>query len=325
MKENFPLISVIVPVHNEEETIEKSLNSILNLDYPNYEVIVVNDGSTDGTSPILAKFGNKIKVISTPGIGPAAARNIASKQARGEYLAFTDGDCLVEKNWLKELLAGFTASEVAGVGGDQLSPDDETEFGKFLNKFMKAIGLLGEYLKPFSADLSSSVAVMETEHNPSCNVMYKKEIFFKVGYFLENLWPGEDVELDYRIKKAGFKLLFNPKAIVYHYRPNKLKKFVRMMYHYGRVQGFLVRRFGIFRRIQLVPAISLMLVILLWELKRHNTYSGILFVSLLSVAGEFYFYQRTKNLFSSIKYLILLPVVVVAWLAGFFWGLVAKR
>ena len=102
-----PLVSIIIPVKNEERTIEKCLHSLQALNYPNYEIIVVNDGSTDSTGELLKKFP-AVKVITTEGIGPAAARNLAIESSAGEYLAFTDGDCIIHPEWLNELLAHFT-------------------------------------------------------------------------------------------------------------------------------------------------------------------------------------------------------------------------
>lgn len=316
---NFPPVSIIVPVRNEEATVEKLLNSIFNLDYPDYEVIIIDDGSRDRTSEVLQKFQGRIKVIRTDGIGPSAARNLGIKEAKGEFIAFTDGDCLVDKNWLKELISGFNGEEIAGVGGDQLSPEDDIAFAKLINRFMKAIGFVTEYVKQ-----STGEELQETEHNPTCNVMYKKEIFAKVGYFSEGLWPGEDVELDYRIKKAGYRLLFNPRAVVYHYRPRNLKKFVLMMYKYGLVQALLFKRHGLFRRMQFIPVITLLGIFFLLDLKKQNTYSGTLFLFCLFLFFWFYFYIRTKRFFEAIKFLGLFFLTVVFWHIGFGVGLVKK-
>lgn len=93
--------------------------------------------------------------------------------------------------------------------------------------------------------------------------MYRRDIFLQEGEFLEGLWPEEDVELDYRIRKKGYKIVFNPRAVVYHYRPKTLRSFLKMMHRYGHAQGFLVRRYGIFRKIQILPFVNLLILPLL--------------------------------------------------------------
>ncbi len=170
-----------------------------------------------------------------------------------EFLAFTDSDCIVDKNWLTELLKGFREyPEAVSCGGAQKLPEDATNFEKKVFLFMKKAGFFSEYARQ-----AKDANITEVNHNASCCVMYKREVFLKEGGFLEGLWPGEDVELDYRLREKGYKLLFNPRAVIYHYRSKSLKSFLKMMDRYGRAQGYLVRKYGIFRKIQLVPFLVL--------------------------------------------------------------------
>jgi len=149
-----PFVSVIIPVRNGQHTLKKCLDSVRKLDYPNFEVIVINDGSTDGTAHILSEYSD-FKIISTRGVGPSRARNMAIGQAKGEFVAFTDADCIVDSKWLDSLLAGFMSDKtlpskelgrstcapkgipvdkIVGVGGIQLSPEDETDFGRDIQR-----------------------------------------------------------------------------------------------------------------------------------------------------------------------------------------------
>lgn len=248
---NDPFVSIVVAARNAEKTIEKCLNSILNMDYTNFELIVVDDGSTDKTSQILKELMPKGTVMTNSRcFGPAQSRNIAAQRAKGECIVFTDADCQVKKSWIRELLIGFNAPGIVSVGGSQEVPEDETDFGRRVARFMKKTGFLSDYMR------AHDKGIIPVNHNASCNVIYKKNIFLKEGGFQEGLWPGEDVELDHRLRKKGYGLVFNPRAIVYHYRPSGLRPFCKMMYRYGGAQGFLVRNHGIFRRIQLVPFLS---------------------------------------------------------------------
>ncbi len=316
--EHKPLITVIITVHNGENFIRKCLDSILSLNYSNYEIIVVNDGSTDNTGKILLDYKDRIKIIETKVVGPSKARNLAVEQSRGEYVAFTDADCIVSKNWLDELLSGFKEKQlksVVGVGGDQLSPEDETEFGKIINDFMHSIGMV-DYVKNNKQEINF------TQHNPSCNVMYKKEIFVQMKGFREGLWPGEDVELDYRIIKSGYKLVFNPNAVVYHYRVDNMIKFIKMMFRYGVAQGILVRIHSFFRKIHFVPIIFFPLVtIFCWSIIISFKFSFGLFLLILNVV-ILYAMFRTKNIVEWLRFLVLFFVTMICWNIGFLFGVI---
>jgi glycosyltransferase involved in cell wall biosynthesis len=94
-----PLISVIVAEKNSARTIRQCLNSLLGLTYPRFEIIVVDDGSTDETGRILSEYSGKIRLIRlNSGQGPSSARNAAASQAKGDFIAFTDGDCVVDSS-----------------------------------------------------------------------------------------------------------------------------------------------------------------------------------------------------------------------------------
>lgn len=254
---NEPRVTVIVPVKNSATTIKKCLDSLLAVDYSNYEITVVNDGSVDSTPDILARYEDKIRVIATKGIGPSAARNLAAKDSGAEYLAFTDSDCLVDRGWLKALLCGFEEfPEAASCGGIQRLPEDADNFEKNVFLFLQKAGCAVDYMRK-----TKYSGISEVRHNPSCNAMYKRSIFIEEGGFLDGFWPGEDVELDYRLVRKGLRLVFNPKAVVYHYRPKDLKSFINMMYRYGWAQGVLVRKYGLTRKIQLLPLVLFALLV----------------------------------------------------------------
>ncbi len=247
------IFSIIIPVKNGEKTIKKCIDSLLNLDCENFDILVVDDGSKDNTLKILKDYTKKIKLITVDKVGPSRARNLAVTHADAQYIAFTDSDCTVDKNWVKELFKGFELfPDAVACGGIQKLPKDATEFEKRVFLFMKKTGFVSDYMRT-----AKDNSIVEVKHNPSCNVMYKKDVFLKEGGFLENLWPGEDVELDHRLIKNGHKLIFNPKAVVFHHRPKNLKSFLRMMDRYGWAQGFLVKKYGIFRRVHYVPLVSL--------------------------------------------------------------------
>jgi len=306
-----PFISIIVPVYNSEKTIRKCIDSLLKIDYPNYEILIIDDGCTDKTKDILYEYKNRIILIESQHVGPSACRNMAAKRSKGDFLAFTDADCLTDKNWLGELMRGFVSDKVVGVGGTQLSPQDETKFGKSVQAFFELTGFLGGYIKS-----RRSGEITKVPHNPSCNVMYRKNVFLEIGGFDEMLWPCEDVDLDYRLKRKGFVFMYNPKAIVYHYRPHTFLELSKMMYRYGVTQGILTKRYGFFRKIQFIPIISIFLLIFIIL---NESFLWLLALSYLFIL------LKSKNLLTSVFVSAFIIFSVFLWNSGLLIGLLKKE
>lgn len=304
---NEPRISIIVPVHNAEKTLKKCIESLLCLDYSNYEVAIVDDGSVDKTFAILGEYRDRITIIRSHHAGPSKARNDAAKIAQGDFLAFTDADCIVDKNWLNELLKGFENESIAAAGGSQYSPEEETAFGKRVQLFFELTGFLGGYIKGRDQD-----AIVEVAHNPSCNVMYRKSAFVGIGGFDEGLWPSEDVDLDYRLKKKKFNFRYNPRAVVYHYRPQSLKALSQMMYRYGVMQGVLTKRYGFFRRIQFIPVVFVLFALLVFV-------NPAWLICLLPLYC--FFMIKSKSFIEGNSVVWLCIVSAFAWMGGFIIGI----
>ena len=226
-------VSIIIPTKNNGDIIEKCLSSIENLDYPKgeYEVIIVDGHSTDDTVEIAKKYG--CKVVYEDIATRSGACNIGVRNANGEFIAFTDADCVVDKNWLGNLTKHFNSEKIASVGGPNITPEDDTEFAKCVGEVLSFLS------KPGSRYGLNIDKVTETFHNSGCNVAYRKNVIEEAGWFNERLVTCEDEELDYRIKERGHKILYTPKAKVYHYRRPTWKRFYKQAYKYavGRMQA----------------------------------------------------------------------------------------
>lgn len=305
-------ISVIVPVKTATEEFSKHIQSLLAIDYPDFDIIIVDDGM-DRYPQIFEQHKQKIKVIKSEGKGPSFARNLAARQTEAEYIAFTDSDCLVSPQWLRELFKGFEEfPQAVSCGGAQELPSDSSFFEKKVFSFLKTTSLIAEYVKKNKKEIT------EVNHNASCNVMYKREVFLAQGGFLEGLWPAEDVELDYRLRKTGQCLVYNPKAIVYHYRPKNIRAFCSMMYRYGLAQAILVKKYGIFRKIQALPLIILSGIIVSVILFLKNIFlAGIFLLLLAGLSIVFFSFD--------LALLILVAAATLFWNWGFLCGLFRKK
>ncbi|MCM8819642.1 MAG: glycosyltransferase [Candidatus Omnitrophica bacterium] len=307
-------VAIIIPAKGNAVYLIKCIQSVIDVNYYLKEIFIVDDGLDKDILAKLVIFKDKIKILNSQAKGPSFARNLAAKATDAEFIAFTDSDCIVERNWIFKLLEGFEKFQDAiSCGGMQLLPTDATNFQRMVFEFMKKVGFISDYVRK-----NKLKTIFKVNHNASCNVMYKREIFLKENGFLENLWPAEDLELDYRLRKKKYILVCNPQAIVYHYKPKKLLSFLKMMYRYGLTQGFLVKKYGPFRRLHFLTIFVYLSIFWLIFFAIHN-FMYFVFFAILSL---FLFFTYFKFNFM----LIFLAVfAILSWNIGFIKGLVSFR
>jgi cellulose synthase/poly-beta-1,6-N-acetylglucosamine synthase-like glycosyltransferase len=273
-------VSIVIPTKNNGDIIEKCLKSIQNLDYPKdkLEVIIVDGYSTDNTVEIAKKYGCKIIFENKGTI--SYARDVGVKHAKGDFIAFTDADCVVDRNWIKELIKHFNDEKVAGVGGPNITPEDDTEFAKCVGLVLSLLSRVGARYGLVGGD------VVEIYHNPTCNVMYRKDVLEEVGGFNYSLVTVDDEELDYRIRKKGYRILYTPHAIVYHYRKPTWKKFMKMAWNYGvgRMQAIKLHR-DMGRWFHFVPSLLIAIVVVLLLLSNFDIAYLLVALGILVLGG----------------------------------------
>lgn len=216
-------ISIIVPVWNSERTIEMTVGALLMQTLAADEIIIVDDGSTDRTTARLAGFGDRIRIVRRENGGPAAARNTGVREARGEMIAFTDSDCLPERSWLADLLAGFDVADstrLAGVGG-----------------VVRGIGggLTSEYIDLIRLLDPEPDANGEIPYLITANACFRREALTGVGLFDEGFRRpgGEEAELGYRLRRGGYQFKLAPTAVVYHHHRQSFDGLMRTLINYG--------------------------------------------------------------------------------------------
>ena len=222
-----PMISVVVCAYNAERTMEPCLASLVDCPYPNYEVVVVNDGSTDRTGEISHRYeGGRIRVIDQPNLGLSAARNVGSAAAKGEIVAYTDSDCVVDPDWLTYLAYKFQEGFVA-VGGPNFPPPEDT-----LVPSAVAVSPGG----PTHVLVNDDVA----EHIPGCNMAFLKTKLEEInGFDVAYTAAGDDVDLCWRLQNAGYTIGFSPAAMVWHFRRNTVRAYLKQQMGYGKAEAML--------------------------------------------------------------------------------------
>jgi glycosyltransferase involved in cell wall biosynthesis len=236
------LVSIVIPTKNCEKTIKGLMKSIKNLNYDKYEVIVV-DSSNDKTPQIAKNFG--ARVVNSPSNKREAnkARNIGVKEARGEIIAFTDGDCEVDKNWLKELVNGFEKNDIAIVGGS-ISALGNSFFKRYHDlAFRTGIPKINEEKVLSEKDFLEKQLFTKYELPVGMNMAIRKEIFKKVGYFDETMDYLEETELFWRILKKGYKIKCMPKARIFHNHADKLFIVFKKYFKTGKGVGIFFRKY----------------------------------------------------------------------------------
>jgi GT2 family glycosyltransferase len=223
-----PRISVVVCSFNGAATIGETLDGLSALDYPDYEVVVVDDGSTDATAEIAAARAG-ISLISTANRGLSAARNRGLAAATGELVAYVDDDAYPDPQWLDYVALALRDGVHAGVGGPNLPvPGD----GLIAESVANAPG------GPVHVLLSDTVA----EHIPGCNMAFRRDRLEAVGGFGEQFRvAGDDVDVCWRLQARGWTLGFHPAAVVWHHRRGNVRRFWRQQRGYGRAEALLER------------------------------------------------------------------------------------
>jgi len=224
------MISVIVPAKDASDTLGECLQALLaqeGMHYDrDYEVIIVDDGSTDSTAEIAEPKG--VRIIRQANAGPAAARNAGARSAQGTILAFTDADCAPSSTWLGELTQPFSDREVVGVKGAY-----NTRQPALVARFVQL-----EYEFKYSRMKNlPSIDFIDTY-----SAAYRKDVFLSNGGFDESFpfSSVEDQELSFRLARKGYRMVFAPKAEVFHYHDQSLKDYLQRKFGIGYWKAFML-------------------------------------------------------------------------------------
>lgn len=228
------IISIIIPVLNAGSHINDCVSSLTNQSFPKdkYEIIIVDNGSKDDTIDRLVQYIGHITILREPKKGSYAARNTGIKIAKGEIIAFTDSDCVADKNWLKELYEGFSSKDIGCVVG---------AINAYPGKSLVEI-----YSR--NKNILSQKTVLDSRFLPygqTANTAFRREVFGQIGYFDERLASAGDADISWRMQlNTTYKLVYNPKAIIEHRHRSSFKGLFRQQFRYGFGRIWLYKKYG---------------------------------------------------------------------------------
>jgi len=234
-----PRVSFIIPAWNEEVGIINTIQSVLNSNYKKFELIIVNDGSTDETGLMVKRFIDKyqgkilIKYFKKTNGGKSSALNLGIKKAEGEIIITSDADCAVDRYAIDNLVKYFSKKEVMAVAGNVRVGNNN----KIIGSIQKLEYFYGFYFKRSDSILNSVYIV------GGASAAYRKEIFKKLGYFDKEIIT-EDIEYSTRILNAGYKIRYAPDAVFYTEVPSDINSLIkqRLRWKYGRLKTFFKYR-----------------------------------------------------------------------------------
>jgi GT2 family glycosyltransferase/DNA-binding beta-propeller fold protein YncE len=225
---HWPRVSVVVCAYNAADTLDDCLTSLQRLDYPDYEVVLVNDGSRDRTGEIASSYDG-VRVIETPNRGLSAARNTGLAAANGSIVAYTDADTRADRHWLAHLVQPFLGSlDVVGSGGPNVVPADDPMIAQCVGRAPGG---------PTHVLLEDRVA----EHVPGCNMAFRRDALLSIGGFNPIfLRAGDDVDVCWRLQARGWKIGFAAAAHVWHHHRASTRAYWRQQVGYGEGETWLM-------------------------------------------------------------------------------------
>lgn len=315
MMKDKPVISVIVPVKNEANLLNHCLKSLMRLDYPKecLEIIVADGLSSDNTKEVGLSYG--VKVVTNEKQIVASGRNCAFKEVNGDLVAFTDADCIFDPCWLKNSIKYFSDEKIGGVGGITLLPPNSSYFEKAIDFLFYLAGIISA-----TSHRQTIPLVKEVKDIPGCNAIYRKEVLDKVLPLDENLLTAEDVWMNFCIRNLGYRLILAPDVVLWHYRRNSPRKFIRQIYRFaiGRLQVGkknlkLLNPFHILIGIALPFLLAMGVFFYLFSF----FFQFLQFILILFLVITLFCWIKTK----SIRVAVNLPFVIIiftfAWSVGF--------
>lgn len=223
--EKIPYFSIIVPVYNRIDEVHDLLDSLTRQTNKDFEVILVEDGSTEPCKKAVDQFVDKldVKYFYKSNEGRSIARNYGIEHAKGEYFIFFDSDCVIPEIYFEELSRKLKENYTDCFGGPDAAHDSFTDVQKAINYSMTSFLTTG--------GIRGGKVQMEKFVPRSFNMGYSRKVWKKIGGFREMF--SEDIDMSTRVRQSGFSIQLIREAYVYHKRRTSFPKFCRQTYVFG--------------------------------------------------------------------------------------------
>lgn len=233
-----PKVSIIIPTKNMDNLTIECIKHCSNLDYPNYEILVITDDVKENLD-----IPNTIKIIPVKDL-PGVKKNKGVEYTEGNICAFIDSDAYPDNKWLKNAVYYLENNEEIGaVGGPNLTPPEDSLRQKLAGLTLSSTIALGKFSTRYK--IFHPYYPVEL---PSCNLIVKKDILKRAGGFTSNSLTAEDTNLSFRIQENGGKIFYSPDVIVYHHRRPLFIPYCKQIFHYGLDKNILLRRMPLYKR-----------------------------------------------------------------------------
>jgi cellulose synthase/poly-beta-1,6-N-acetylglucosamine synthase-like glycosyltransferase len=280
MTEFTPGVSVVVPTYNAEATIGPLLDSLTHLDYPDYEVIIVNDGSRDQTREIVKRY--PVRLIDQPNRGASAARDAGLRASSREIVAYVDSDVTVTRDWLRKIVQAFSDPTVGAATGQTVFLRDE-----------KATS----WLRSLDIERRNAGRRTFTRLANGPNSAFRRSLLLEVGGFDPSWYHAEDTEVSYRIWQRGSRIRYVPEAVVHHVPEGNWRTFFRKRYRDAKAFTRMLRRYSrsaileddfVTTSMKIQPPVFLVLIVtaIVTAILQFTPYG---YLSLLCLSGLFVF------------------------------------
>jgi glycosyltransferase involved in cell wall biosynthesis len=314
-----PKVTVLVTCKNSIRTIQKCVESLLDLKYPHFKILFVDAFSTDGTYEVLKKYADKKKIILKQLKGnPPTAYNYALRMIKTEFTAITNADCVADRNWLRELIKPFKENDVMAVAGLVKNPRRPT------SKLQEIIGReLADRYKHFSREMSRA---------PEMNLCLRTSIARKLR-FDRSLDVSYDTDFGNRLRRKYGRILYQKSAIIYHYHRATWKGLFKQQLKYGKfvpkvylknrtakITGDKISKFSMMLQIVFIYLGVLFSVISLFSSSFYS--AAILMFLLLLITYLIDIVKLSRTLNDAFWFLSLFVVRNIAWSIGIAIGII---
>lgn len=306
--------SIIIPLYNRPQEIDELLFTLAQQEYKDFEVLIIEDGSTLDAREIINSYKEKLTInyFYKENAGQGFARNYGFERAKGDYFIIFDSDCLIPKDYLSKVNENLSKHKFDAFGGPDAAHESFSPIQKAISYSMTS---------PFTTGgIRGNKKHLGTFHPRSFNMGISREVWERTGGFkITRL--GEDIEYSIRIKKAGFKIGLIPDATVFHKRRTSLKQFYKQLHFFGRARINIYKHFSSeLKLIHFLPSLFVAFInftlfsnLLRWPIAEACNFTISLYVLLLFVHA----WSNTKSVKIALLSIITSFIQLIAYGFGF--------